>query len=80
MAITQRRLVEVIREQCAAVESRMEGYRAELEDTVAELIGAERDHLVRSTAIQQKVTELCQRLGDQLWQSQVRAGDAQEAQ
>lgn len=77
MAITQRRLVEVIREQCSAVESRTPTYHSDLQETVAELIAAERDHLVRSTAIQQRVTDLCERLGDGLWHVAA-TGDAAE--
>lgn len=67
MAITQRRLVEVIREQCASVGERVPGYRSELESAIADVMVAEREHAARATAIQQQVTERLQSLGDVLW-------------
>jgi len=72
MAITQRRLIEVIREQCGMIEERVPGYLGELAETVADIMVAERDHSVRATAIQNQVTDHLERLGDTLWRS---AGD-----
>lgn len=76
MAITQRRLIEVIRQQCASVDERVPGYLAELENAVADVMVAERDHSVRATAIQQQITDHLEALGDFLWKH---GGDDQSA-
>jgi hypothetical protein len=67
MAITQRRLIDVIREQCSLIDERVPGYQAELADAVADIMVSERDHSVRATAIQHQVTEHLEHLGDFLW-------------
>lgn len=66
MPINQRRLVEVFRETCAEVPERFPGYRDVLLEAVADVMTAEREHSIRHTQIQQKVSDVCDRLGDSL--------------
>ncbi len=64
MAVAPRRLIEVFRKQCEAVPDRVPNYRAELLTTVADVMAAEREHMLRATQIQQRITDFCARLGD----------------
>lgn len=66
MAIAQRLLVEVIKQECRQAPERVSGYRQELLIAVGDILLAERQHAVRATQIQQQVEDLCERLGDYL--------------
>ncbi|MBI2918287.1 MAG: hypothetical protein HYY01_09860 [Chloroflexi bacterium] len=66
MPVNQRRFVEVFRETCAEVPERFPGYRHVLLEAVADVMTAEREHSIRHTQIQQKVSDVCDRLGDSL--------------
>lgn len=64
MAITQQKLLGVIKAECQNVEDRGLGYRSELLAAIADIVKAEREHSVRATLIQQQVVDICERLGD----------------
>ena len=58
------KMLAILREQCGLVPERRDGYRRELVEALADIVHAERDHLIRSTDIQKQVTAYCERLGD----------------
>lgn len=66
MPVNQRRLIEVFKKTCAEVPERFPGYRDVLLEAVADVMIAEREHSIRHTQIQQKVSDVCDRLGDSL--------------
>ncbi len=63
MAITKTKLLGAFSEQIQQIEERCPGYRKELLSAVADIIQAERLHETHATNIQQKVSDICDRLG-----------------
>ena len=70
MAVSQAKLISVIRGQLEKVPERAPEYRSALLETVADIIREEQQNQIRSTQIQRKVTDLCEALGEII----VRAG------
>lgn len=67
MSATPRdKLIAMIQQRCMEIPERTLGYREELLAVLADIVRAERDHQVRSTDIQIKVTGYCERLGDSM--------------
>ncbi len=63
MAATRARLLDAFSKQIRQIEEKCPGYQKELINTIADIVQAERDHEIRSTNIQQKVSDYCSRLG-----------------
>jgi hypothetical protein len=64
MAVDPRRLLAVFKKQCEDIPERVPKYRDELLVTIADVIAAEREHMLRATQVQQRITDFCARLGD----------------
>ena len=62
----QDKILAILKDECAQIPERTPAYRPELLETLADIVRAEREHLIRSTEIQKQVTAFCERLGDSL--------------
>lgn len=62
-----RLVVDAMKQQCAEIEPRFDGYQNELLTTVVEILSREREHRVSPMNIQQKVQDHVEVLGDQVW-------------
>ncbi len=71
----QLRYVQVIGESVWQVESRVDGYRRALRDTVVEILKLERENVQRRTNITQRVTAQAQALGEFLVKSDWKEGE-----
>ncbi len=58
------KMIAILKDQCALVPERVDSYRRELMEALADIVHAERDHQIRSTDIQKQVSAYCERLGD----------------
>lgn len=63
MAHNERKIINIILEECKTVEERCEGYQEELVDVITDIITAERQHRVQGTNIQQKINDKCNAAG-----------------
>lgn len=63
MPLNERRIGEIILEECKAVPDRCRDYRNELMSTIADVIQDERQHRVSGTNIQQKIGDKINTLG-----------------
>ncbi len=63
MPVADRKVIHIILEEMKKVEQRCEGYREVLTDAVADIITAERQHHIRGTNIQQRVSDKCNAVG-----------------
>ena len=63
MAVDQRKLISVLRAAVDDIEERYVGYRADLLDTVAQVVMLEREHEQKATQIQKKVGDRIDALG-----------------
>ena len=63
MPISDRKVVGIILDAVNESQERSEGYREVLKETVVDIITAERQHRVRSTNIQQQVSDKCNAAG-----------------
>ena len=59
MPISDRKVVGIILEAVDESQERCPGYLGVLQETVVDIITAERQHRVRSTNIQQQVSDKC---------------------
>ena len=59
MPISNRKVVGIILDAVNDSQERCEGYHKVLQETVVDIISAERQHRVRSTNIQQQVSDIC---------------------
>lgn len=66
MPLNERRIGEIILEECEAVPDRCTDYRPELMNTIADVIQEERQHRVSGTNIQQKIGDKINTLGSLL--------------
>lgn len=66
MAYKDEKVVTIITEQVAGVEERCAGYREEVQNALAEIIQAERQHQFARTNIVSKVSDLIGRVGTYL--------------
>jgi|TARA_Y100000031_G_scaffold108889_1_gene119817 hypothetical protein len=69
MTVTQRALLDTLKENVDSVEERYDGYRIDLLHHLADILNLEREHVARATRIQQKVTDKTQALGALLRQN-----------
>ena len=59
MPLNDRKIITIILEQCAGIEERCMGYRAELIEVISEILEYERGHRVSATNIQKKINDKC---------------------
>ncbi len=59
MPLNDRKIITIILEQCAGIEERCTGYRAELIEVISEILEYERGHRVSATNIQKKINDKC---------------------
>jgi hypothetical protein len=75
MPLNERKIIQIILEECAAVPDRCKDYREELVNTISDIIQDERQHRVLGTNIQQKVSDKCNTLGQLLARERAPAGN-----
>ena len=63
MPLNERKIVKIILEKCNEIEERCPGYREELEEVVADIVFAEREHRIKGTYIQKHISERCDTAG-----------------
>ena len=63
MPLNDRKIINIILEECKTIEERCEGYREELVDVITDIITAERQHRVQGTNIQQRISDKCNAAG-----------------
>ena len=63
MPMNRGKVLEILLEEVDAAEERCAGYHQQLRETVAEIITAERGHIIQRTNIQQKVDDQCEVAG-----------------
>lgn len=63
MPLIQKKIVSIISDQCKNLDERCRGYRDEIFNTVADILGLERQHRIRSINIQQKINDKCDATG-----------------
>jgi len=68
--LNDRKIINIILNECKSLEERCDGYREEIRETIVEIITAERQHRVQGTNIQQKINGTCQAVGDFLASNQ----------
>ncbi len=66
MPLNDRRIIQLILEECEAVPDRCKDYRSELISTISDVIQDERNHRVSGTNIQQKISDKINTLGQLL--------------
>jgi hypothetical protein len=57
MPLNEKKIINIILEECENVDERCEGYQLELIDVLTDIITAERQHSVRGTNIQQQIND-----------------------
>ena len=58
-----RRIIEIIQEECKQIENLYSGYQEHLMELLSEIVSAEREHRTRATNIQQQISEHCNAAG-----------------
>lgn len=66
MPLNERKIVEIILQECNRLPERCEGYREELLSSISDIVQAERQHRVQGTNIQQKVSDKVNAAGSYL--------------
>lgn len=69
MPADNQKILSIMMSEIDSIEERCEGYRDELRDTLAEIIGLVRDHKVNRTNIDQRVADKINATGGFLSQS-----------
>ena len=69
MAHNDKRIVDILLEQCEAIEERYPGYRAEMKRLVAEVLRLERENSISRIPIAQKIGDQVNTLGMDLHKS-----------
>ena len=57
MPLNEKKIINIILEECQSVKNKCEGYREEIMDVVTDIISVERQHRIQGTNIQQKVND-----------------------
>ena len=63
MPLNERKIIEIIFEECKSVEERCDGYRQEIIGAITDIVSAERQHMVQGTNIQQRINDKCNATG-----------------
>jgi len=61
--LNERKIINIILEECKTVEERCEGYQTELIEVITDIITTERQHRVQGTNIQQRINDKCNAAG-----------------
>ena len=64
MPLNDRKILNIILNECKSIEERCDGYKEELLEVIGEIIAAERQHRVQGTHIQKKITDKCNAASD----------------
>jgi hypothetical protein len=64
MSYNKEKMVQLILNECEAIEERCDGYRKAILDAIVEILEAEREHKEQRTQIQKKVNDACHKVGD----------------
>ena len=63
MPLNERKIINIILDECKSVEERCEGYRDELIEVISDIITTERQHRVQGTNVQQRISNKCNAAG-----------------
>ena len=63
MPLNERKIVNIILDECKTIEERCKGYKEELVAVIIDIITAERQHRVQGTNIQQQINDKCNATG-----------------
>jgi len=72
MPLNERKIIDIILDECKNVGERCVGYQEELVNVIVDIIAAERQHRVQGTNIQQKINDRCNATGRFLAEKQGR--------
>lgn len=72
MALNDRKIINIIMDECRSVDERCRGYRRELVEVVADIVATERQHRIQGTNIQQKIADKCNSTGRFLAENRAR--------
>ena len=64
MPLNDRKIINIILNECKFIEERCDGYKEELLEVITEIITAERQHRVQGTQIQKKINDKCNAAAD----------------
>lgn len=76
MPLNERKIINIILEECKTVEERCEGYQEELIEVITDIITTERQHRVQGTNIQQRINDKCNTAGRFLAERRSHSGAA----
>ena len=76
MPLNERKIINILLDECRIIDERCEGYQDELVELIGEIITAERQHRILGTNIQQKISDRCNAAGQFL--AEKRGQDAQD--
>lgn len=76
MPLNDRKIINIILEECKTIEERCEGYREEIVDVITDIITAERQHRVQGTNIQQRISDKCNAAGRFLAEHRAKPAEA----
>lgn len=63
MPLNERKIINILLDECKTLEERCAGYRKELIEVIADIITVERQHRVQGTNIQQRISDKCNATG-----------------
>ena len=63
MPLNDRKIINIILDECNAIDERCKGYRKELVQVISDIITAERQHRVQGTNVQQRISDKCNSAG-----------------
>ncbi len=78
MALNERKIVNIILDECKTIEERCKGYKEELVAVITDIMTAERQHRIQGTNIQQKINDKCNATGRFLAERRSKARAASE--
>ena len=74
MPLNDRKIINIIFNECKSIEERCDGYKGELLEVITEIIASERQHRVQGTHIQKKINDTCNAAADFLAKNRLRSG------
>lgn len=63
MPLNERKIINILLDECKTIEERCKGYHEELVELIGEIIAAERQHRIQGTNIQQRISDRCNAAG-----------------
>jgi len=64
--MAEKKIIQMLLEECDRVEGRCAGYRGEIAETVADIIELENQHKLAAMNIKQKISDQISRVGSDL--------------